>query len=125
MTSGATVRQRALGGRIGTAAAALAEMIRERQFLLSSEELALLATKDELIAGWVFAYRASQLAGQAQVEVLLGGLHDRNPHVREQACDVIGDRKIVALQNELATLFNDSVEYVAQSARYNHGMLAV
>lgn len=125
MNSEESVRGRAFSERVGTAAAALAEMVSERQFLLSDEELDSLAERDEVLAGWVFAYRVSLLAGAAQTEHLLNGLRHSNPRVREQACDLIGDMRLLALRWALSPLCSDSVAFVAEAARYNHDMLAV
>lgn len=125
MNSAVSVRERAFGQRTGTAAAALAEMIREGQFLLSEAELVALEQKDDLLAGWVFAYRASQLTGDALEVLLLKGLRAPNPRIREQSCDLIGDKRIIALREELPGLFNDSVAFVLEAAWYNYEILAV
>jgi len=125
MSSTDSTRERALGARVGTAAAAIAEMLREKRFLLSEDELASVASKDDLLAGWVFAYRVSQVNGEAQRSLLLQGLRSSNPRVREQACDLIGDGRMVALRNELRPLFEDRDIGVAEAARYNYEMLAV
>jgi hypothetical protein len=125
MNSEESVRGRALSERVGTAAAALAEMVRERQFLLSDEELDSLAKRHEVLAGWVFAYRVSLLAGAAQTDLLLNGLRHLNPRVREQACDLVGDKRLLALRDALLPLCSDSVAFVAEAAKYNYDMLAV
>ena len=123
-TTALSLRARALGERTGTSAAAVAEMIRGSQFVLSEGELEALERRDEILGGWVFSYRFHQATPTAQTAILEEGLSNANPRVREQACDLIGDRQLSHMRGKLTALIADPVPFVAEAARSSDAMLA-
>ena len=118
-----SLQARALSERLGTACAAIAEMIRKAEFVLSEEQLGTLEAEGELLAGWVFAYRVRCAEPTARVALLRGAVGSANPRVREQACDLIGDLRILELRSELFVLTEDAHPFVAEAASYNYAML--
>jgi hypothetical protein len=125
MNAAQLLRERVLSERTGTSGAAIAKIIREGQFVLSEQDLQALELRDEILGGWVFAYRFHQATPETQVAMLQENLRSGNPRVREQVCDLIGDRQVLHLREQLKVLFADSVPFVAEAARSNYAMLAV
>jgi hypothetical protein len=119
-----SLQARALGERLGTACAAIAEMIRKAEFVLSEEQLDTLEAKGELLAGWVFAYRVRRADPSTRMALLRGAVGSANPRVREQVCDLIGDLRILELRSELFALTADAHPAVAEAASHNYAMLA-
>jgi hypothetical protein len=96
--------------------------IAEKDFSFGEDQLASIEREftDEKVSGWVFAYRAYSLPPNERNEFLRANLHNENPRIREQVCDIVGDEFIGDLRGLLMELFNDPVDYVAEAARYNH-----
>lgn len=96
-------------------------MIDGKQFLLTDSDITALSNrKDELIDGWLFAYEIYRLPPEERNGMLQANLHNTNPRIREQVCDIIGDEFIDELRGILTQLFNDPIAYVSDAARYNH-----
>lgn len=107
--------------RTGTVCSAIAEMISSKQFLLSDSEITALSNRrNELIDGWLFSYEIYRLPSEKQNGILQANLHNTNPRIREQVCDIVGDEFIDELRGILTQLFNDPIAYVSAAARYNH-----
>lgn len=118
-------RARALGPRVGTACAAIHEMNCAGDFQLSEEDLRSLDDRgDETVSGWVFSYRVYRSSDLTRSDMLREGLNSLNPRIREQACDIVGDAKVLSLREDLKPLFTAADPDVAQAARYNYEMLA-
>jgi hypothetical protein len=118
------LRKKALSHRTGTVCSAIAAMISSSAFLLNDVDLKNLEERDqEIITGWIYAYRYYSPTSKDKIEFLLTGLKSENPRIREQACDIIGDNRISTLKAELYKLLADPIEYVAESAKYNHDTL--
>ncbi|MDO3386327.1 hypothetical protein QWI17_10800 [Gilvimarinus sp. SDUM040013] len=96
--------------------------INKKDFFLSKDQLAGIESKfsDEKVSGWVFAYNAYQLSNQERIRLLKSNMHNSNPRIREQVCDIVGDECISDLRQDLKELFGDHVSYVSQAAKYNH-----
>lgn len=96
--------------------------IAKKDFSLDEDKLASIERefKDEKVSGWVFAYRAYCLPPNERNELLRANFHNENPRIREQVCDIVGDEFIEELRGLLRQLFNDPVDYVAESAKYNY-----
>jgi hypothetical protein len=73
-----------------------------------------------LASGWVFCYRVYAAKIEYRNKILKHSINDSNPRIREQVCDIVGDEEILELRELLKPLINDSVEYVAESAKYNY-----
>ena len=115
------LRERAQSERTGTVCSAIVEMIRGKQFLLSEPDISGLAKRgDEIIDGWIFAYRLCGLPPQERNDLLRTNIKSENPRIREQVCDIIGDEFIEELREPLLELIDDPVDYVSNAARYNH-----
>jgi hypothetical protein len=115
------LRERALSERTGTVCSAMVEMIRGKQFLFSEPDISGLAKRgDEIIDGWIFAYRLYGLPPQERNDLLRTNIKSENPRIREQVCDIIGDEFIEELREPLLELIDDPVDYVSNAARYNH-----
>lgn len=124
MDDASYLRNKALSTRTGTACAALAEMIRLRRFQLSEVDLIQLEGRaDQVISGWVFAYRAFRTDRADWEPLLRMGLLDANPRIREQVCDIIGDEHVANLREELKKLFDDPEPFVAEAAKYNYSQM--
>ena len=112
-----TLRGAVLSKRTGTVCKALRKLIDARQFVLSDEEIASLAARNEpVIHGWLFAYKVTQLPRPDLVVILREGASSTEARVREQVCDLAGDLEIVELLPELAGLREDPISFVAQAA---------
>ena len=99
-------------------------MVNSSAFLLNDSDLKNLEERDqEIISGWIYAYRYYSSTNIDNVEFLLPGLKSDNPRIREQACDIIGDNRIFTLKPELYKLLADPIDYVAEAAKYNHDTL--
>jgi len=99
---------------------ALLGFIQARLFPLTPKELAALGkSDDELLRAWGMTYLCYALP-EMRVEVLRKALQSPNPHVREHACDVIGDERIEDLKEEMKPLLEDPDERVAEAAKYNY-----
>lgn len=121
MKKSGDIRNRALGTRTGTVVAALAEMVRLRKFDLSADDIQSLDQQnDQIISGWVFAYRLVQLPKADWDSILRNAILDTNPRIREQVCDIIGDEHIERLRDDLKLMFDDPVSFVAEAAKYNY-----
>lgn len=119
------LRSAALSARAGTVCCSLKGLIETRQFVLQERDISVLgARKEPEIAGWLFAYKASQLQGDELISVLRFGASMEEPRVREQVCDLAGDLGIVELLPELSRLQADPIPFVASAASYNHAMLS-
>ncbi len=97
-------------------------IINQNHYFLSENDLNAIDDKfvDEKVSAWVFAYRAYTKSLENRNEFLRLNISNKNPRIREQVCDIIGDEFIDDLRNELKQLFDDPVPYVSQAARYNH-----
>ena len=97
-------------------------LIRERDFMLTESELEEIESQhnNQLISGWIFAYRLYSYNETKMIRVLGDNILNANPRIREQVCDIIGDESITELRSELKKLFKDPYSYVSEAARYNH-----
>lgn len=119
-----TLRERALSSRVGTACAAIQEMIESKSFELSDEDMLALEERDDLFKGWVFSYRIYRSQTESRSTQLNAGLSSKSPRTREHACDLIGDFLLKDFREKLVPLFTDKVPFVAEAAIYNHQMLS-
>ena len=116
--------RRAMSPRTGTVCTALDEMIRQRRWLLDEPALRVLETRGSAhIEGWLFAYRTMSLPDAERDERIRQGLAADDARIREQACDLVGDLGLAALEGTLLGLLDDEDDAVREAARCNAGML--